>query len=65
MPEKTAVIVRFDTEDLEIFDSYVARSGLSREEYIRQLCSLVTRLDCKPSEVEKLKKAYRGENNYV
>ncbi len=63
MYEKVSVIVRFDKDDLDVFDTYVANSGLSREEFIRQLCSLVTRLDCKPSEVEKLKKAYRGGFN--
>lgn len=52
------IIVRMDKEDLCVFDDYVKASGLSREEFIRTLCTLVTRLDCKPSEVEKLKTAY-------
>ena len=60
MYEKAQVIVRFEKDDLRILDSYVQKTGLSREEYIRQLCGIVTRLDCKPSEVEKLKKAYEG-----
>ncbi|MBQ9227610.1 MAG: hypothetical protein IJ168_02160 [Eubacterium sp.] len=60
MYEKVPIIVRFERDDLRILDSYVAKAGLSREEYIRQLCGIVTRLDCKPSDVEKLKRAYEG-----
>lgn len=59
MSDKVQIIVRMDRVDLNILDLYVKHSGLSREEYIRTLCSIVTRLDCKPSEVEKLKRAYR------
>lgn len=62
MSNKAQIIIRMDRDDLNILDCYVKHSGLSREEYIRTLCSIVTRLDCRPSEVEKLKRAYwRGE----
>lgn len=64
MYDKVQIIVRFERDDLNILDSFVSKSGLSREEFIRTLCSLVIRLDCKPSEVDVLKKAYiRGNNN--
>lgn len=65
MPKKIQIAVRFEPEELKQFDSYVRKSGLSREEYIRTLCGIVTVLDVKPSETEKLKYAYLRDNTYV
>lgn len=59
MFDKVQVTVRFEKDDLERFNAFVKASGLSREEFIRTLCGIVTNLDVKPSEVAKLQKAYR------
>lgn len=55
------VVVRMSKHDLDVLNAYVSRSGLSRSEYIRTLCGLVTVLDVNPSSVAKLKAAYSQE----
>lgn len=61
MENKIQVVVRMKRDDLNDFDRVVKKSGISREEFIRTLCGIVTKLDCKPSETEKLGRAYRGD----
>lgn len=61
MNTKIQIVVRMERSDLTDFDRIVKKSGLSREEFIRTLCGIVTKLDCKPSETEKLCRAYRGD----
>lgn len=59
MFDKVQITVRFERTDLDYLNAFAKAAGISREEFIRQLCTLVTRLDVKPSEVAKLQKAYR------
>lgn len=61
LSKKSYVGARMDPADVEVFEQYVKKSGLSREKYIRTLCSIVTVCDCKPSET-CLYKAYREES---
>ena len=58
MANKIQIVVRFDPYELRNFDNYVKRSGLSREEYIRTLCGIVTKLNVRPGDTEKLKNVY-------
>lgn len=55
------VTIRFQRNALNTFDEYVSKAGISREEFIRILCSIVTTCDIKPSEAGKIYKAYRKE----
>lgn len=59
MKEKVTVTIRFPKDTLRTFDSYVKKAGISREEFIRVLCSIVTTCDVKPSDCTKLAPAYR------
>lgn len=64
MAKKIQIVVRFEPYELKCFDNYVKRSGLSREEYIRTLCGLVTKLNVRPGDTEKLKNAYSKKGIY-
>lgn len=62
--KKVQVSFRMSKYDFDIFNTYVQRCGISREEYLRTLCGLVTVLDVNPSAVAKLKPAYIKSEHY-